>query len=95
MCAFICYMEGIGREIGLVFEIFLRCSSRIWNLQPKVNLFECNNFQKIQIILWLIVSRKWSTENYIAEKVSNLLLRQLVLFLSITWFDCNVLLQFT
>lgn len=88
-------MEGIGREVGLVFKIFLRYSNRIWNSQLKVTLFECSNFQKIQIILGLIVSRNWNTENYIAEKVSNLLLRQLVLFLSVTWFDCNVLLQFT
>lgn len=94
MCAFICHMEGIGQEVGLVFKIFLRSSDRIWNLQPKATLFECSNFQKIQIILGLIVSRNWSTENCIAEKASKLLLRQLVLFLSITRFDCNVLLQF-
>lgn len=75
MCAFICYVEGRGREIGLVFKIFLRCSNRIWNSQPKATLVECNNFQKIQIILGLIVSKNWNTENYIAEKASKLLLR--------------------
>lgn len=83
------------KKSWFVFKIFLRYSNRIWNLQPKVALFECSNFQKIQIILGQIVSRNWNTENYMAEKVSNLLLRQVVFFLSITWFDCNVLLQFT
>lgn len=52
MCAFVCCVEGIGREVGLVSKIFLSYSNRIW--KSKAPLFECSNFQKIHIILGLI-----------------------------------------